>query len=105
MARPVPDMELGAVDPDSLSYLQFSSGSTRFPMGVCVSQRSGMANVAAIAHDGLQVRETGDRCVSWLPLYHDMGLVGFFLTPMTCQLTVDLLPTREFARRPHVWLD
>ncbi|MCP1241509.1 fatty acyl-AMP ligase [Acetobacter lambici] len=105
MARPVPDMELGQVDPDALSYLQFSSGSTRFPMGVCVSQRSGMANVAAIAHDGLQVRETGDRCVSWLPLYHDMGLVGFFLTPMTCQLTVDLLPTREFARRPHVWLD
>jgi fatty-acyl-CoA synthase len=105
MARPVPDMELGTVDPDALSYLQFSSGSTRFPMGVCVSQRSGMANVAAIAHDGLQVRETGDRCVSWLPLYHDMGLVGFFLTPMTCQLTVDLLPTREFARRPHVWLD
>ncbi len=105
MARPVPDMELSPVAPEALSYLQFSSGSTRFPMGVCVSQRSGMANVAAIAHDGLQVKETGDRCVSWLPLYHDMGLVGFFLTPMTCQLTVDLLPTREFARRPHVWLD
>ncbi|MCG4257443.1 fatty acyl-AMP ligase [Acetobacter senegalensis] len=105
MARPVPDMSLPEIQPDALSYLQFSSGSTRFPMGVCVSQRSGMANVAAIAHDGLQVRETGDRCVSWLPLYHDMGLVGFFLTPMTCQLTVDMLPTREFARRPHVWLD
>lgn len=105
MARPVPNIALPDVGPDALSYLQFSSGSTRFPMGVCVSQRSGMANVAAIAHDGLQVTETGDRCVSWLPLYHDMGLVGFFLTPMTCQLTVDLLPTREFARRPHVWLD
>lgn len=34
-----------------------------------------------------------------------MGLVGFFLTPLTCQLSVDMLPTREFARRPHVWLD
>lgn len=105
MARPVPDMALPEIRPEDLSYLQFSSGSTRSPMGVCVSQRSGMANVAAIAHDGLCVHETGDRCVSWLPLYHDMGLVGFFLTPMTCQLTVDLLPTREFARRPHVWLD
>lgn len=105
MARPAPDMPLPAIKPEALSYLQFSSGSTRFPMGVCVSHQSGMANVAAIAHDGLQVKETGDRCVSWLPLYHDMGLVGFFLTPMTCQLTVDLLPTREFARRPHVWLD
>ncbi|MBO1327554.1 fatty acyl-AMP ligase [Acetobacter suratthaniensis] len=105
MERTVPDMALPEIRPEALSYLQFSSGSTRFPMGVCVTQQSGMANVAAIAHDGLCVQETGDRCVSWLPLYHDMGLVGFFLTPMTCQLTVDLLPTREFARRPHVWLD
>ncbi|GBR46129.1 acyl-CoA synthetase [Acetobacter pomorum] len=105
MARPVPDMSLPDIKPEDLSYLQFSSGSTRFPMGVCVSHSSGMANVSSIARNGLQVRETGDRCVSWLPLYHDMGLVGFFLTPMTCQLSVDLLPTREFARRPHVWLD
>ncbi|MBS1003831.1 fatty acyl-AMP ligase [Acetobacter thailandicus] len=103
--RPAFDTALPEIETEALSYLQFSSGSTRFPMGVCVSQRSGMANAMSIARDGLQVRQTGDRCVSWLPLYHDMGLVGFFLTPMTCQLTVDLLPTREFARRPHVWLD
>lgn len=103
------DVPLPTIGPDDLSYLQFSSGSTRFPMGVCVTQKAGMANVHAIAHDGLKVfPETDprdDRCVSWLPLYHDMGLVGFFLTPMTCQLSVDLLPTREFARRPHVWLE
>lgn len=99
------DQTLPVINPDDLSYLQFSSGSTRFPMGVAVTQAAGMANARAIARDGLKVRETGDRCVSWLPLYHDMGLVGFFLTPLTCQLTVDLLPTREFARRPHVWLD
>jgi len=105
LALPVPDIELPVIGDDDLSYLQFSSGSTRFPMGIAVTQRSGMANARAIARDGLQVREDGDRCVSWLPLYHDMGLVGFFLTPLTCQLTVDLLPTREFARRPHVWLD
>ncbi|GBQ92430.1 acyl-CoA synthetase [Acetobacter nitrogenifigens DSM 23921 = NBRC 105050] len=102
---PAPMRPLPAVKPEALSYLQFSSGSTRFPKGVCVTQKSGMANARSIARDGLQVREDGDRCVSWLPLYHDMGLVGFFLTPMTCQLTVDLLPTREFARRPHVWLE
>ncbi|NVN01500.1 MULTISPECIES: fatty acyl-AMP ligase [Asaia] len=99
------DQPLPTIGAEDLSYLQFSSGSTRFPMGVAVTQSAGMANARAIARDGLKVRETGDRCVSWLPLYHDMGLVGFFLTPMTCQLTVDLLPTREFARRPHVWLD
>jgi fatty-acyl-CoA synthase len=105
MALPADAIDLPEISPEGLSYLQFSSGSTRFPMGVAVTQRSGIANARAIARDGLKVRETGDRCVSWLPLYHDMGLVGFFLTPVTCQLTVDILPTREFARRPHVWLD
>jgi len=96
--------ELPVPSPDDLSYLQFSSGSTRFPLGVAVTQRAVMANAAAIARHGLAVRD-GDRGISWLPLYHDMGLVGFLLTPLTCQLSVDLLPTREFARRPLVWLD
>ncbi|CAI3945322.1 MULTISPECIES: fatty acyl-AMP ligase [Commensalibacter] len=99
------DIELPIIDSDDISYLQFSSGSTRFPMGVAVTQKACLANVYAIAKYGLVVRETGDRCVSWLPLYHDMGLVGFFITPVTCQLSIDLLPTRDFARRPLVWLD
>lgn len=98
-------IELPVIQAGDLSYLQFSSGSTRFPMGVAVTQKACLANAHAISYYGLAVKETGDRCVSWLPLYHDMGLVGFFLTPMTCQLTIDLLPTRDFARRPHVWLD
>ena len=101
--QPAPS-PLPAPDPSSLSYLQFSSGSTRFPLGVAVTQRAVMANAAAIGRHGLAVRE-GDRGVSWLPLYHDMGLVGFLLTPLACQISVDLLPTREFARRPLVWLD
>ncbi|AHJ61995.1 Acyl-CoA synthetase [Granulibacter bethesdensis] len=101
---PVPGMDLPAIDPDALSYLQFSSGSTRFPLGVAVTQRAAMANAAAISQHGLAFRD-GDRGVSWLPLYHDMGLVGFLLTPLTCQISVDFLPTREFARRPLVWLD
>lgn len=100
-----PSIQLPDIQENDISYLQFSSGSTRFPMGVTVTQKACLANAHAIAKYGLAVRETGDRCVSWLPLYHDMGLVGFFLTPMTCQLSVDLLPTRDFARRPHVWLD
>ena len=91
-------------DPDALSYLQFSSGSTRFPLGVAVTQRAVMANAAAIGRYGLVVRD-GDRAVSWLPFYHDMGLVGFLLTPMVFQTSVDLLPTREFSRRPLVWLE
>lgn len=91
-------------DPEALAYLQFSSGSTRFPRGVAVTQRAVMANTRSIVQDGLQAGE-GDRCVSWLPMYHDMGLVGFMLTPVACHISVDYLPTHEFARRPLVWLD
>jgi fatty-acyl-CoA synthase len=46
----------------------------------------------------------GDRGISWLPLYHDMGLVGFMLTPLLCQLSVDYMATRDFARRALLWL-
>lgn len=89
--------------PESLAYLQFSSGSTRFPLGVAVTQRAFMANAHYMARYGLQVNGD-DRCSTWLPYYHDMGLVGFLLMPMACQLSVDILPTREFARRPLLWL-
>src|SRR3546814_10407090 len=46
----------------------------------------------------------GDRATSWLPLYHDMGLVGFCLTPMLSQITIDYLATKSFALRPLTWL-
>lgn len=96
-------IELPTIGPDDLCYLQFSSGSTRFPLGVAVTQRALMANAHAITAHGLKITKA-DRCVSWLPLYHDMGLVGFLLTPMVCQVSIDYLPTREFARRPLLWL-
>jgi fatty-acyl-CoA synthase len=84
-------------------YLQYSSGSTRQPLGVDVPQRVLMANCHAIINHGLKVR-ADDRGTSWLPLYHDMGLVGFMLTPLVCQLSVDYLTTRDFARRALLWL-
>jgi fatty-acyl-CoA synthase len=85
------------------SYLQFSSGSTRFPKGIDIPQRSIMANAFAITHDGLEIIR-GDRCTSWLPLYHDMGLVGFMLVPLTTQMSIDYIATRDFARRSLTWL-
>jgi fatty-acyl-CoA synthase len=100
----LPESALPEVRPGDLCYLQFSSGSTRFPLGIAVTQRALMANAAAICRDGLKVVR-GDRAVSWLPLYHDMGLVGFLLTPLACQLSIDLMPTRAFARRPFLWLE
>jgi fatty-acyl-CoA synthase len=62
-----------------------------------------MTNLAGIIQHGLQV-QPGDRCVSWLPFYHDMGLVGFVLGPIASQLSVDYLSTRDFAMRPRQWL-
>jgi fatty-acyl-CoA synthase len=100
----VPEGDLPVIETEALCYLQFSSGSTRFPLGISVTQKALMANAASICRDGLKVRR-GDRAVSWLPLYHDMGLVGFLLTPLACQLTLDIMPTRAFARRPFLWLE
>jgi fatty-acyl-CoA synthase len=97
------DLDLPVIGPDDTAYLQFSSGSTRFPIGVVIKQRALMANVSAILSHGLEIRPD-DRAVSWLPLYHDMGLVGFLLSPLAGQVTVDLLATQDFARRPHLWL-
>jgi fatty-acyl-CoA synthase len=60
-------------------------------------------NLAAHSHGmALQV---GDRCISWLPWYHDMGLVGCLLSPVANQVSADYLKTEDFARRPLAWLD
>lgn len=88
---------------DGIAYLQFSSGSTRFPMGVAVTHDAFIANTAAIARHGMAVRPE-DRCTSWLPFYHDLGLVGCLLTPIVTQMSVDILPTQDFVRRPLTWL-
>ena len=85
-------------------YVQFSSGSTRNPTGVLCTHSALMANTLAITRHGLNVTPA-DRAVSWLPLYHDMGLVGFLLSPLAAQMTVDLMPTGAFVRRPLLWLD
>ncbi|WP_338466833.1 fatty acyl-AMP ligase [Novosphingobium sp. ZN18A2] len=98
-----PEVDLPEADPDAICYLQYSSGSTRFPHGVAVTHRALLANLAGHSH-GMEI-STGDRCVSWLPLYHDMGLVGCFLSPIANQVSVDYLKTEDFARRPLAWLD
>ncbi|RZN43831.1 fatty acyl-AMP ligase [Escherichia sp. E2593] len=102
-ALPEADVALQRPVLDDIAYLQYTSGSTRFPRGVIITHREVMANLRAISHDGIKLRP-GDRCVSWLPFYHDMGLVGFLLTPVATQLSVDYLRTQDFAMRPLQWL-
>jgi fatty-acyl-CoA synthase len=88
---------------DAVCYLQYSSGSTRFPHGVAVSHKALLNNLSAHSH-GMEVTDT-DRCVSWLPWYHDMGLVGCFLSVVANQVSTDYMKTEDFARRPLAWLD
>ncbi|RZM03324.1 MAG: fatty acyl-AMP ligase [Variovorax sp.] len=87
----------------SLAYLQYTSGSTRFPRGTMITQSAVMANLHAIFNHGFALGPD-DRFCSWLPHYHDMGLVGIVLGCVATQRSVDYLPTREFAMRPRLWL-
>jgi fatty-acyl-CoA synthase len=91
-------------DADEIAYLQFSSGTTSFPKGVAVTHGAMMSNIRAMAVYGLELGE-GDRGVSWLPYYHDMGLVGGVMVPIACQMSADYLPTRDFILRPGIWLE
>jgi fatty-acyl-CoA synthase len=96
-------VKLETFGPDDVAYIQYSSGSTSEPKGVLITQRAIMANTVGMLRDGLQVTPN-DRAFSWLPLYHDMGLVGFCLTPLMGQVSADYISTPSFARRPALWL-
>ena len=101
-ALPTGKASMPKAKPDDIAYLQYSSGSTRFPHGVEVTHSALLANLNGHAVGvGLQPR---DRVVSWLPFYHDMGLVGCLLSPVANQTSADYLATEDFARRPLSWL-
>lgn len=102
-ALPTTGGHLRPFQPEESSYIQFSSGSTMAPRGVLISQRAITSNTSGIAAHGLKL-QPGDRGTSWLPLYHDMGLVGFCLAPLMSQVSIDALAPQSFARRPLVWL-
>ncbi len=89
--------------PDEACYIQYSSGSTSAPKGVIGTQKSVNANLHGITKHGLKLVPE-DRAASWLPLYHDMGLIGFALAPMYGQRSVDYIATSDFVRRPLLWL-
>ncbi len=93
------------IDPSDLCFLQFTSGSTSRPKGVMVSHQNLIANATAfLGPHGLD-RRPDDIGVSWLPLFHDMGLIGFVLGPLVVDIPVVLLPTATFARGPRIWLE
>lgn len=102
LACDVPMVVLPIAAADDIAYLQYSSGSTRFPHGVAVTHRALLANLAGHA-TSTRVQDS-DRVVSWLPFYHDMGLVGCLMSPLANQMSADYISTDDFARRPLSWL-
>lgn len=91
---------------DDLCFLQYTSGSTSDPKGVMVTHGSLEANVAGIMGDhGLRLDTEKDVAVSWLPLYHDMGLIGFVISPIYYAINTIHIPTLRFLKRPKVWLE
>ncbi|MGH8782249.1 amino acid adenylation domain-containing protein [Paraburkholderia sp.] len=89
-------------NPDALSFLQYTSGSTSAPKGVMVSHANVCANIDAIA-SAMDYR-IDDRMFSWLPLYHDMGLIGGMLAPIICGFPLSLIAPPHFLERPSRWL-
>ncbi len=90
---------------DDTCFLQFTSGSTSAPKGVVVSHGNIAANVKAIMQEGLRVEDGIDSGASWLPLYHDMGLIGFVLAPLYHRNTITFVPPLLFLKRPIRWLE
>ena len=90
---------------DDTCFLQFTSGSTSRPKGVMLTHGNLAANVRAIMQLGLGIRDSVDSGASWLPLYHDMGLIGFVIAPLYHVNTITFLPPLLFLKRPVRWLE
>ena len=100
------DQESGVVHharPDDVAFIQFSSGSTGSPKGAVLTHRNVLSNICGI-RDAAKISGR-DSVLSWLPLTHDMGMVGFHLLPLVLGIRQIILPTELFARRPRVWLE
>ncbi len=89
--------------PGDVAFIQFSSGSTSAPKGVVLTHRNLMTNIAAIL-EGIGGAHEGDSSLSWMPLTHDMGLIGFHLAPVCAGASHWLMPAPLFVRRPSLWM-
>ncbi|MGD0493155.1 MAG: non-ribosomal peptide synthetase [Steroidobacteraceae bacterium] len=89
-------------DPSDLAFIQFSSGSTSEPKGVMLTHGNLMANIEGATTIGRYSEQ--DTTLSWMPLTHDMGLIGFYLVLFANRSHINLMPTDLFVRRPLLWL-
>lgn len=89
-------------DGDATAMIQFTSGSTGTQKGVVLTHANLLANIKGIGEAAEFV--SSDVCVTWLPLYHDMGLIGHFLAAIVWGMPLILIPPQRFVRRPSSWL-
>jgi fatty-acyl-CoA synthase len=90
------------LEPQDAALIQYTSGSTGHPKGVLLTHQNLLANIRASGQAGGV--HSGDVLVSWLPLYHDMGLIGSWLLPLYYGLPLALLSPQAFLARPARWL-
>jgi amino acid adenylation domain-containing protein len=91
-----------SIDQNTLAFLQYTSGSTGTPKGVMISHRNLIHN-AATTYQFME-HSTESKFVSWLPTYHDMGLIGGILQPLYGGFPCILMPPASFLQRPYRWL-
>ncbi len=96
------DADLPEVDPDSIAMLQYTSGSTSSPRAVQVTHGNLIANLDVMR--SMFYREGSVGTVCWLPLFHDMGLIGMVMTSLVSGITANLMAPEEFVMRPIRWL-
>ncbi|MFL5748601.1 MAG: AMP-binding protein, partial [Niastella sp.] len=95
--------EIYKADENDIAFVQFSSGSTGAPKGVMLTHKNLLTNVRAISAAANYSKE--DSMLSWMPLTHDMGLIGFHINPLFSAMDHYLMPPALFVRRPSLWLD
>ncbi len=94
---------IAIVNSNDIAFIQFSSGSTGSPKGVVLTHGNLTTNVAAIA--AAAEYTASDVMLSWMPLTHDMGLIGFHINPVYCGMNHAIMTTNAFVRRPALWFD
>lgn len=95
--------KLHPIQSRDIAFIQFSSGSTSHPKGVTLTHANLICNMRDIAYGGRYTKK--EKLLSWMPLTHDMGLIGFHLNPMLCGMSHWIINTNLFIRRPRIWMD
>ena len=94
-------------EPSDIAFIQFSSGSTGDPKGVMLTHQNLITNLQGVKEyydEYLNYNQQDDAFLSWMPLTHDMGIIGFHLQPLYLGLQQYIIPTQTFIRRPSLWM-